>query len=128
MTVKSNGNTIASFYRDSTDPFPVLALPDASSRVYANYFYAYSDKRLKDNIKTFVPHRSILDLPIVEFDWKNSGVHSIGCLAQDLQEICPELVSETADGYLTVEDSKLVYLLIQEVKELKEEVEKLKGE
>ena len=51
-----------------------------------------------------------------------------GCIAQDLQKICPEIVHEDADGYLSIEETKLVYLLLQEVKELKKEIKALKGE
>jgi hypothetical protein len=90
-------------------------------------FYATSDARLKENIKEFKPSKSILDLPVVEFDFKGSGDHQIGCLAQDLQEICPELVSTGNDGYLSINESKLVYLLLLEVKKLKEEVNELRG-
>jgi hypothetical protein len=98
-----------------------------SGEVQATSFHATSDRRLKENIKEFIPQKSILDLPVVEFDFKETGTHHIGCIAQDLQEICPELVSERDDGYLKIEESKLVYLLIDEVKKLRKEVDELKG-
>lgn len=87
---------------------------------------ATSDIRLKENIKDYICEKSILDLPIKEFDFKESKQHTIGCIAQDLKEICPEIVHENEEGFLTIEENKLVYLLIQEVKKLKEEIEKLK--
>ena len=71
-------------------------------------------------------HHSILDLPIYEFDFISDGSHHVGCLAQDLQKICPELVHQRSDGYLAIEETKLVYLLLQEVKALKQEIESLK--
>ena len=82
-------------------------------------FRATSDRRLKENIKEYVCEKSILDLPIYEFDYKNSKGHTIGCMAQDLQEICPQIVSEDIDGYLHIEESKIIYLLLEEVKKLK---------
>lgn len=88
----------------------------------AEAFYATSDKRLKENIKEYVPQKSILDLPVVEFDFKESGAHQIGCIAQDLQEICPELVTTNVEGYLTISENKLVYLLLEEVKKLNSKV------
>ena len=88
----------------------------------AEAFYATSDKRLKENIKEYIPQKSILDLPVVEFDFKESGVHQIGCIAQDLQEICPELVTTNVDGYLTISENKLVYLLLEEIKKLNSKV------
>jgi hypothetical protein len=63
----------------------------------------------------------------VEFDYINTGNHQIGCLAQDLQEICPEIVNTDENGYLSINESKIVYLLLQEVKKLRKEVDELKG-
>ena len=89
-------------------------------------YHIYSDARIKENIKEFTPKKSILDLPIVEFDLKDRDIHAIGCLAQDLQEICPEIVHENCNGYLTIEENKIVYLLLDEVKKLRKEVDELK--
>ena len=94
----------------------------------AAWFNATSDRRLKENIKTFEPHKSILDLDVVEFDFKSDKSHHIGCIAQDLQEICPEIVHTSKDGYLTIEENKIVYLLLDEVKKLRKELDELKGE
>lgn len=99
-----------------------------TGHLVAKSFQAMSDRRLKENIKEFKPQKSILELPVVEFDFKTSGVHQIGCIAQDLQEICPEIVHEDAEGYLGIQESKIVYLLLDEVKKLKAEVESLKRE
>jgi hypothetical protein len=94
----------------------------------APYFNATSDRRLKQNIKDYTCPKSILDLPIKEYEYINApGKVHVGCLAQDLQEICPELVNTNDSGYLVIEESKLVYLLIQEVKNLKDKIERLEN-
>lgn len=106
-----------------------IALIDNSNQtgqITATSFYATSDKRLKENIKEFIPQKSILDLPVVEFDFKDSGEHTIGCLAQDLQEICPQIVNENANGYLSINEGKIIYLLLDEVKKLRKEINLLK--
>lgn len=106
-----------------------IALLDNSNQtgqITATSFYATSDKRLKENIKEFIPQKSILDLPVVEFNFKKSGEHTIGCLAQDLQEICPQIVNENDNGYLSINESKIIYLLLDEVKKLRKEVNFLK--
>lgn len=92
----------------------------------ATTFNASSDKRLKENIIDYKPEKSILDLPIKKFDFIDGPKNQIGCIAQDLKEICPEIVNENEKGYLSIQESKLVYLLLDEVKKLKNEVEKLK--
>lgn len=97
-----------------------------TGQIAATSFYATSDKRLKENIVEYKPEKSILDLPVYKFDFINGAKNNIGCLAQDLKEICPEIVSENGDGYLSINESKIVYLLLDEVKKLKKEVEELK--
>jgi hypothetical protein len=99
----------------------------ASGTINAMVFNSTSDIRKKTNIKDYRSEKSILDLPIKSFEYKDDLNHNryIGCIAQDLQQICPELVSSDNDGFLHIQESKLVYLLLQEVKELKEKVEKL---
>jgi len=98
----------------------------ASGQIQANSFNAMSDVRLKKNVKDFECKGDILGLEVKEFDYENDSSHHIGCIAQDLQRICPEIVHENEDGYLSIEESKIVYLLLNEVKKLKEEVEELK--
>ena len=91
-----------------------------------------SDKRLKDNI---VPIENALDkvasLSGNTFDWndKTDKVGSeTGVIAQEVAALgLPDLVTERENGYLAVRYEKLVPLLIEAIKELKEEVEELKG-
>ena len=72
----------------------------------------------------------------VKFDWKElneeerSSIHShegqdIGVIAQEVQEVYPELVHEREHGYLTVDYVKLTAVLIQAVKELSAKVDEL---
>ena len=100
------------------------------TKIQAKTFDAISDIRKKTAVQDYVCKNSILDLPIKEFEFIDDETHTkhIGCIAQDLQEICPEIVHEDKDGYLSIEETKLVYLLLQEVKELKKEIKALKGE
>lgn len=96
------------------------------TQLIASSYDTTSDQRLKKNIVNFSCKKSILDLPIKEFDYIADNSHHIGCIAQDLQKICPEIVFENEDGYLYIEETKLVYLLIQEVKKLKSELSLIK--
>ena len=51
-----------------------------------------------------------------------------GLIAQELQTIYPNLVIEGQDGYLAVNYVELVPVLIQSIKELKQEINEMKGE
>lgn len=99
-----------------------------SGYVEGQYFNATSDRRLKQNIEDYKCEKSILELPIKKYEFINSpGKIHIGCIAQDLQKICPEIVSEDEKGYLSIQENKLIYLLLQEIKELKARIEKLEN-
>lgn len=93
-----------------------------TGNITANAFYATSDRRLKENIVDYKPAKSILDIPVKEYNFIGDDKKHIGFIAQDLQKAFPELVTERTDGYLSIEESKLIYLLIDEVKKLKEKV------
>ena len=104
-----------------------IKLLGSTGFIEGKVFNAISDIRKKTNIKDYRCEKSILDLPLKSFEYINDESHTkyIGCIAQDLQEICPEIVNKDSEGYLSIQESKLVYLLLQEVKELKEKVELL---
>jgi hypothetical protein len=50
----------------------------------------------------------------------------IGVIAQEIEEVLPELVQTRDNGYKAVKYEKMVAFLIQAVKELKAEIEELK--
>ena len=93
-----------------------------------------SDERLKTNIvDTEYGLDHILKLESKEFDWKEklNGRHDIGFIAQQVQEVVPELVKEVdglngEDPHLTVDYAKVVPILVNAIKELKSEIEELK--
>ncbi len=57
-----------------------------------------------------------------------SSRRHFGVIAEELQQIYPDLVLEGQDGYLSVNYSELVPLLIRSVQALKQELDELKGE
>ena len=71
----------------------------------------------------------------VEFDYKATGGHQIGFIAQEVQAIYPDLVAEDENGYLTLAgfDKNTARLIkaIQEqqaiIEALRADVEQLKG-
>ena len=94
-------------------------------------FYS-SDKRLKDNIKPIEnPLDKISKISGNTFVWNDNhevynGTKDVGVIAQEIEEVLPELVTTRDNGYKAVKYDKIVALLIESIKELKEEVEDLK--
>ena len=99
---------------------------------------AYSDARLKTNVKTIDNALDIVDeLRGVRFDWKESGKHSVGVIAQEVEAVLPELGETIQENtgtkeepeyreVKTVDYGKMVGVLINAIKELKAEVAELK--
>jgi hypothetical protein len=84
-------------------------------------FGGFSDVRLKENIADLSSQlANIMALRPVEFDWKNGDGHGIGFIAQEVNEIYPDVVGESADGMLTLTDmNKNDARLIKAIQELK---------
>ena len=93
-------------------------IEDTTSEVYTS-----SDISLKDNIVTYENALDkVLAMRGVEYDRNDlDGKHEVGLIAQEVEEIIPELVGESRDGIKNVAYGKLTAVLIEAVKELKKE-------
>jgi len=96
-----------------------------------------SDERLKENIQVVDNALDkVSQLKGVTFDWKKDGEHSAGLIAQDVEKVLPSAVKEKglpfkADDdqeYKTVEYSQVTSLLVEAIKELREENKLLRAE
>ena len=91
-------------------------------------FGTFSDSRLKENILSLPSQlASILSLRPVEFDYKDGSGHQIGFIAQEMQEVYSDTVSEQ-NGFLTVTGwSKTEARLVSAIKELAAKVQALEA-
>ena len=67
-----------------------------------------------------------MNLRGVSFTWKDTQERAIGVIAQEIEQIIPEVVSTSDTGEKSVSYGNIVGLLIQAIKELKKEVDGLK--
>lgn len=91
---------------------------------------AYSDISLKDNI-TSIPDAldKVLQIRGVTYnrnDIEDNPRHT-GVIAQEVEKVLPEVISENEDGIKSVAYGNMVGLLVEAIKELKAEIEELKG-
>lgn len=96
--------------------------------------FSTSDERLKKQI-TPIPDalEKVSNLKGVEFEWNTDlqDVHEgkdTGVIAQEVEQIMPTAVTTRDNGYKAVKYEKLIPLLIEAVKELKEQNVALKAE
>lgn len=105
----------------------------ATGSIQAAYFNAISDKRLKTNIEklpiTLKACETINNLDLYTFNYKNNlEERSLGIMAQDIENLNIDgfnFTNKDSDGYLSIKESKLVYLLMAAVKEQNKKIEEL---
>jgi len=92
---------------------------------------AFSDAKLKTEISTINDALSTVGkLRGVSYKWLKDNKPSIGVIAQEVEKVIPEVVhTNQLDGedVKSVDYGKLVGVLIEAIKELKAEVDELKG-
>ena len=97
--------------------------------------YYSSDKNLKENVETIGNALQIINsMSGVKFDWNETArkmyperIHrDIGVIAQEIENVLPEIVTTRDNGYKAVKYEKIVPVLIQAIKELKAEIDELK--
>jgi hypothetical protein len=77
-----------------------------------------SDERLKENIYPIDNALSrVSQIEGVYFNWNNKTERQVGVIAQQVEKVLPEVVSEDKDSYLSVDYSKLVPLLFEAINE-----------
>jgi len=110
-------------------------LVEGTIRSYSDIIaYSSSDVRLKDNIRVIEsPIEKISKISGVSFNWNNKqSVHEVGTkdygvIAQEIEEVLPELVTTRDDGYKAVRYEKVVPLLIESIKEQQSKINELEN-
>jgi hypothetical protein len=98
-----------------------------SGDVNATQFNQASDRSLKEDIlKIENSLDKIEQLNGVSFKWKSNKRSSIGVIAQDVEKVFPELVH--GKQIKTVNYDGLIAVLIESIKDLKEEINQLKSQ
>lgn len=90
-----------------------------------------SDERMKINIEVIDSAISVVDqIEPIKFNWSEwpNDQKIPGLIAQDLKEILPEVVFKNdVDGFYGIHYNRLIPYLIKAIKELKAEIDILKG-
>lgn len=112
--------------------------------IYGTNFYSSSDRRLKENIEDVeLECRDLIkNIEIKEFNFKDDKDKKVvvGAIAQQLKEVLPEkyqkeLISGDEDSYYSINESKLVYVVMKALQDemyknevLEDRVEELEKE
>ena len=147
--IKANESSSIQFLAKINNSETLLAEITSAGNIYATgnitasgevTAYTASDARLKTNIASL---SSINALNLIErlnpvtYTWNEralelNGSKSLtqpqyGLIAQELEEVIPDLIRPIYGDYKTYDDRGLMTLMLQAIKELKSEVDKLKS-
>lgn len=104
----------------------------ATDHISATYFNATSDRNAKKEFKVLPSVLSLINnTSVYSFKYKESNTPSIGIIAQDVQDINFDnfnLTEKSANGMLSIHESKLVYILWKGIQEQQIQIEELKAE
>jgi hypothetical protein len=103
--------------------------------------YYSSDKTLKENVANITdPIEKVKKINGVTFDWTDAYLaekggedpyfnrkRDIGVIAQEIEEVLPEVVGTRENGIKAVKYDRIVALLIEAVKEQQKQIEELKA-
>lgn len=142
------GGTVGSSTKSCGVDLKSVSTPEETSistgaSISAYSYNATSDERAKTDFASFGSGLSLINsVPVVNFNYKDSGEPSVGVVAQDIlkyEKECEGLKEDfsfvnnkNASGengdYMTIKESKLIYVLWDAVRELSKEVEQLKAQ
>ena len=96
--------------------------------------YASSDERLKDNIELISnPIEKVQSLKGVTWNWNDDASETqkstpnVGVIAQDVEKVLPQLVTDRDSGFKGVDYAKLTGLLIEAIKDQQKQIDELKS-
>jgi len=129
---QDGGSTITALQLDMSDAGNAQFLSNISgSQIEASgdvIAFGSSDERLKDNITPISePLYKLSKVGGYTFDWNDKQDtykgNDVGVVAQEIEEVLPQLVTTRDTGYKAVKYEKIVPLLIESIKELQKKVE-----
>ena len=141
----ANGGTIGERMRinrlgqvgiGTTAPTDTLSVNGTASKTGGGTWAVFSDERLKNIKGRFnIGLKAVMQLQPMRFEYKpdnalslkSTGEH-VGFSAQQVEQIIPEAVTKTNQGYLMVNSDPIIWTMLNAIKEQQKEIEQLKGQ
>lgn len=103
-----------------------LTFNPSSGLLTSTDYNSSSDITLKDNIKNIENALEVIkSLQGKSYTWKESGLKGFGLIAQDVEQIIPEIVTDN-NGIKGINYINIIAILIEAVKDLSSQIDQLK--
>lgn len=101
-----------------------------NGNVLATSYLTSSDRNLKTNFLVLTGALAkMLSIHGYAFDWRDTGRHDVGIVAQDVEKVFPDIVKTNTDtGYKSVEYANLIAPMIEAMREQQQMIEKQQQE
>ena len=94
--------------------------------VTAQDFNSVSDLNLKTNIESIENALDTINkMDGYTFNWKSDGEMGIGVIAQEVEEILPDIVKTNEDSVKSVSYVSIIPVLIEAIKELSNKIDEM---
>jgi hypothetical protein len=102
----------------------VLTFRPSTGELKSTIVTSTSDATLKKDVETISNGLDkVTQLRGVTYKWINNDTDGMGLIAQELEEIIPQAVSTDSNGMKSVNYSALVGLLVEAIKDLKQQID-----
>lgn len=127
FTVKENGRVGIG----TNSPDNTLSVSGTADKTGGGSWGTFSDRRLKDLQGNFNSGlRQVLRVNPIRYRYKEQnemGIHDreehIGLVAQEVQKLIPEAVTENSKGYLLVNNDPIIWAMLNAIKEQQQQIQ-----
>jgi len=122
------GNTVALKAANATKLLTTTSGVTITGTAIATDFNTTSDRRLKQDIRVMNSKESLDKVNTMQgVTFRMEGKDRIGLIAQDVEEVIPQVVNTREDGFKGVNYGDLVAVLIEAVKEQQHQIDELRS-
>lgn len=105
-----------------------LSFNPSTGQLNATVFNSTSDRNAKDNIQPIVGALGIVNrINGYSFNWIGTSDKSYGYIAQEIEQVLPDVVSTDAEGRKSVNYDATIAILLEAIKELSAKVDLLQN-
>lgn len=128
LEVNNAANNILTILDDRSATFNTGTGTGVNIPAGTSSWVSNSDRRLKENINPITYGlNTVMAMNPSTYKYISTNKKSLGFIAQEMEEVVPEVVSENPDGYLGISYTELIPVLVKAIQEQQAVIESLEN-